>query len=366
MSVIPRIRVEPDGVTAELVHGIDSVEAEWEDLADRMAESPFLRPGWFTAWQRAFAKRKIEVLTVRQDGDLVGLLPLARMPYRVRSATNPHTPVFGLLARDAQARDALAQAFFASAPRSAVIGYLDASRPDGTRLRRAAHEAGYRVLERSRMRSPYAVTTGTWEDYVRSRSRNVRSDLRRRTRRISEEGELVLDINVGERLPDALEEGYRIEGSGWKDARGTAIRSREDTRCFYTEIAQWAAGRGWLRLCFLRWQGRPIAFHFDLLAGNVLYHLKGGFDTEFASTSPSKVLHYLMLRYACEAELTRYEFLGLDEPYKLQLADAAHERHFLHFCAPGVAGQAERLGYMFATRHAGRLRELRRARRPRV
>jgi CelD/BcsL family acetyltransferase involved in cellulose biosynthesis len=366
MSVIHRIRLEPDGVTAELVHGIDSVEAEWEDLADRMGESPFLRPGWFNAWQRAFVKRKIEVLTVRQDGGLVGVLPLARMPYRVRSATNPHTPIFGLLARDAQARDALAQAFFASAPRSALIGYLDASRPDGARLRRAAHEAGYRVLERSRMRSPYAVTTGTWEDYVRSRSRNVRSDLRRRTRRISEEGEFVLDINVGERLPDALEEGYRIEGSGWKDARGTAIRSREDTRCFYTEIAQWAAGRGWLRLCFLRWQGRPIAFHFDLLAGNVLYHLKGGFDTRFASSSPSKVLHYLMLRYACEAGLTRYEFLGLDEPYKLQLADAAHERHFLHFCAPSVTGQAERLGYMFATRHATRLRELRRARRTRV
>src|SRR6202012_6038274 len=125
-----------------------------------------------------------------------GLLPLMRTRFRVRSASNPHIPVFGLVAADTWARDAVARAFFASGPRTAIIGYLDAAKPDEDRIRRAARAAGYHVVEIASMRSPYTVTAGSWTDYERTRSRNVRGDIRRRWRRLLKEGEVVLEINT--------------------------------------------------------------------------------------------------------------------------------------------------------------------------
>src|SRR5207247_10269646 len=65
-------------------------------------------------------------------------------------------------------------------------------------------------------------------------------------------------VDGSERLDELLEEGFRVEASGWKSRAGTAIASRPDTRRFYTDVARWASDRGWLRLAFLRLGGRAL------------------------------------------------------------------------------------------------------------
>jgi hypothetical protein len=78
--------------------------------------------------------------------------------------------------------------------------------------------------------------------------RKFRSELRRRRRRLEEEGRLTLEVSDGtERLGELLKKGYGIDGSGWKHARGTSINAHIATRRFYTGVAQWASERGWLR-----------------------------------------------------------------------------------------------------------------------
>ena len=42
-------------VIAEPAPGLAGLHAEWEDLAARAGASPFARPGWVGAWERAFA-----------------------------------------------------------------------------------------------------------------------------------------------------------------------------------------------------------------------------------------------------------------------------------------------------------------------
>jgi len=336
--------------TAEVVSGVNALEAEWDGLAERLGEIPFVRPGWFRAFEHAFVTRPLEVLTIREDAQLVGVFPLMRTRFRTLAARNPETPCFGLLAADGWALDALARSFFALAPRTAVVGHLHPTRPEEERLREAAQAAGYRLFERAVKRSPYTVTSGSWDDYERALSRNVRGDIRRRWRRLREEGDAILDINSGAHLAEALEEGYAIEGSGWKDACGSSIRVSDDKRRFYTDVAHWAADHGWLRLCFLRLDGRPIAFHFDLVCGGVLYHLKGGFDPALAHFSPSKLLHYLMLQHAFTTGVDRYDFLGVDETYKLQLSNGVDTQRLLHLSAPRLSAQAERISYLLARR----------------
>jgi hypothetical protein len=82
-------------------------------------------------------------------------------------------------------------------------------------------------------------------------------------------------------LDALLDEGFRVEGAGWKGQTGTVIIASSTTRRFYTQVARWAAERGWLRLCFLRLDGHPVAFDYNVHAGRVYYGLKGGYDEAF-------------------------------------------------------------------------------------
>jgi CelD/BcsL family acetyltransferase involved in cellulose biosynthesis len=164
-------------------------------------------------------------------------------------------------------------------------------------------------------------------------------------------------------LDAALEEGYRLEASGWKGRSGTAIVSRPETRRFYTEIARWAAEHGWLRLAYLRVGSKPIAFQFDLEAGGVIYHLKPGYDESYGRFRPGKILVEHVLRSAFERGLRRYEFLGAADPHKLEWAPAVHERLVFQAFAPTVGGRAELAAFRFGRPAAARgLAAARRAR----
>jgi Acetyltransferase (GNAT) domain len=86
-----------------------------------------------------------------------------------------------------------------------------------------------------------------------------------------------------------LEDGFRIEGSGWKVERGTVIASNPRLVGFYIDGARWATKLGALRQSFLRLDDGPIAFRFGLEDNRVCYLLKGGFDVDYAKYAPGQL-----------------------------------------------------------------------------
>jgi CelD/BcsL family acetyltransferase involved in cellulose biosynthesis len=332
--------------TWEVSRDIDACAAEWDLLADRTHALPYVRPGWVEAWWRAFGRGRLEVVLVRRAGRLVGLVPLVRTHRGVRSPTNWHTPAFALLHEDEAAAQELARAVFARRPASAQLAFIDPDGSDRTALRRAAEAARYSVLERAYVQSPYLQLDGDWASYERGLSKNVRGDISRRRRRLAEAGASAVQVADGtEDLDGLLEEGFRVEASGWKASQGTAIRSEAATRAFYTEIARWAAARGCLRLGFLRLDGQVIAFVYDIEEAGVHYYLKGGYDPAFSQFSPAKVLLHAMVERAFAEGLERFEFLGGDEPYKRHWANATRELRLLQFFAPTPLGLLQRNAY---------------------
>lgn len=295
----------------------------WEELAERMGAAPFLRPGWFEAWAEAFAE-PIELLTTEVDGGLSGVLPYVRTAEGVRSATNPHTPEPGLLAEDWAAAQELADRLFSLGGRVS-IGYLDAAA--ATMLRNAARDAGCVVLTRPLAYRLFLELDGPWESFEGNLPSRLVRDVRRRRRKLDELGDVTLEIADGsERLDELLAEGFRLEASGWKAAEGTAILSTEETQRFYQAIARWCAERGWLRLFFLRVDGRPIAFQLALEHGRTHYFLKGGYDPDDSVHSPGKLLLHATLAHALERGLERYELMGDVEPWKLEWTKTMEKR----------------------------------------
>jgi len=326
---------------------VEKLAREWDALADESGALPFVRPGWIAAWQRAFGSPALSVRTLRSGGALAAVLPVERRRGALRSPTNWHTPAFGPVARDRGAARQLATELFARAPSRVRMGFLDAGSPELGDLRASAERAGYRTLERTLLRSPYVPTSqarAAWESNVGSK--HLR-EVRRRRRRLAEDHGAEVTIHVldgTEKLDALLERGFELEGSGWKSERGTAILSRPETVRFYTDVARWAAERGWLRLAFVHLGDRPIAFELQLEANDSLHIVKGGFDRAYAKYAPGALLTHDGIARCFERGLASYEFLGDIGPHKQIWASDVRERILLQAFARSPAGVAAHTG----------------------
>lgn len=331
--------------TVRIHDTIDPLTRPWATLADRVGAAPFVRPGWVSAWLRAFDSRQLRLYTVWRRQDLVGIAPLVSRHGALVSPTNAHTPLFGLLAEDAAARESLVGQLLAERPRHVDFGYLDPGCPTSAGFRRGLRERGYRSMTEVAVRSPFTDTSGDWSVYQQRLSKNRRTGLRRHERRLREQGELGLEIHDGtENLEALLAEGYRVEASGWKGTEGTAIQSSPETRQFYSAVARWAAEKRWLRLAFLRLNGRAIAFEFLLRHDDVIYDLKGGYDDAYRRWGPGVLLTYRLLEESfADPEVRSFEWLGEADPYKLEWSDGQRERLRLRSFAPSVAGTTDHL-----------------------
>lgn len=347
---------EASGPAIAIEASIDRLAPEWDSLADRLGASPFMRPGWFEAWWSAFQPGRPELITARRDGRLVGVLPTYRRAGVRHSATNDHTTMFGALADGPAASRKLARALFATGARRTELSFVERRDAWLPQVRESSAQLGWRTLEQALERSPYIRTDGDFGSYEATLGSKLRSEIRRRRRRLEEDDPLSLEVADGsERLDALLEQGLALEAAAWKADAGTAIESSPATRAFYGRLARWAASRGILRIAFLRHGGRAIAFDLCLECGGVHYLLKTGYDPAYRSAAPGIIIRREMISRAFSTGLASYEFLGHDHAWKLRWTDSCRERVVLRAFAPSLAGSLDRLATVRARPLAKRL-----------
>jgi CelD/BcsL family acetyltransferase involved in cellulose biosynthesis len=76
-----------------------------------------------------------------------------------------------------------------------------------------------------------------------------------------------------------------------------------------------------MQIVVLRISGRPVAFDHTFTLGQTLFLHRLGFDPAYARYSPGLVTTLETLRHASTEGVTRVEFLGGGERYKIELAD---------------------------------------------
>ncbi|MBW3602601.1 MAG: GNAT family N-acetyltransferase [Actinobacteria bacterium] len=331
-----------DATATAVYRSVEEGEPDWDDLADRVGASPFLRPGWVRAWWGAFGHGGLRVAVARRDGRPVGVLPFVRRRGVVVSPTNWHSHEYAFLAADADAVAVLTDALVAGRPHHVRLDLLREGTPELAAYRARAAALGYRSGAGELLRSPYVPLVGGWSAYEQGLGARKLRELRRRGRRLAEAGRVTFEVSDGAGdLDGLLDEGFRVEAAGWKGAAGTAIAAHPHTRRFYAGLAGWARERGWLRRAFLRLSGRAIAFDLALEHAGVHYLLKTGYDPTFRAYAPGALLRREMLARAFAGHLARYEFLGDTAPWKREWASREHVLLRLRSYAPSTLGRLQ-------------------------
>ena len=124
-----------------------------------------------------------------------------------------------------------------------------------------------------------------------------RRTLRRKERRLRERGEVehVL-LRPDDDVERWIEEFLRVEASGWKGRRGSALACTAASRAFFERVATSAFRRGRLLMSRIDFDGKAIACRCSFVAGEGSFAFKTAYDESFAHFSPGVILEVDNLR----------------------------------------------------------------------
>ncbi len=353
-SLAPAVEAKQGG--AELV---DQLALEWRFLCqENSADEPFFQPEWIAANARAYVPPgALLLLTARTGQKLSAVLPLrvAHSPVsgilvrRLRGAYRPYSSRFDLTRCDGPLGDLAVNAlwtFLRDFPEWDVLDFPDV--PQGGALEdlvRLAVADGFPTGRVPTMNSPYLPLSG-WDgshDYfLRQANPRFASTLRRRKRKLTEQGSLVLRSS-GDADPDLLQRFFDLEASGWKGRGGTAIRDDRKRRQFYEEVARAAARFGYFRIYFLEHHGKTIAGHIGLTYRRRHSTPKGAHNEEYNRHGPGHLLIDAVLRDSAEQGLVEFDFLCEDEPWKLSWTSRVRPHTHLYIFRKNPQGRLAHL-----------------------
>jgi CelD/BcsL family acetyltransferase involved in cellulose biosynthesis len=325
-------RVEPpsrEDAVVQTVRSSDEFEAlasEWDPLVRAMPRpSPFLLHGWLAEWWRFYgvSGESLAVITVRRGGRLVGAVPLfVRRERGVRTARflgahesaladlliaegEPESTV-RLLIEGIQA-ESFDYADLFGLPQKSLLAQMDA----------------LSVVER--VEAPVLLMPSGWDDAYRAKTGSKRRNLhRRRLRQLGEIGEVeFVEGRTRGELEPMLEETFRLHNLRWRDRPDNSTFGTEVGRDFHRAALRRLADEDVLRIVLMRVGSRPAAFHYFFALDRTMVVHRLAFDPALARYSPGLVATLETLRIASEDGMTRVEFLGGNERYKLELADQA-------------------------------------------
>jgi CelD/BcsL family acetyltransferase involved in cellulose biosynthesis len=337
--------------------GFDGIAAEWDRLAVG-GDSPFLTSAWQASWWRAFAtKDGIALLLRAEDGALLaGGCFLEGGRGTLRAATNAHSNDWGVVARDLEARQRFWVEVAALEHRSLALEPVPAEDDQVSAPQAALAGAGRRVLEEGLEPSPWMELPASLEELLAGRSRNLRSQVGRRRRKLEGEGDLRLRVvRGGATLEADLDAFFALEAAGWKGEEGTAIAADPALVDLYRRFAEAAAAGGWLRLYLLELNQSLVAADYGCVFDGCGYLIKTAFDEDLGRFAPGLVLRAAVLESSIEEGLARYDFLGGPDEYKLRWTDQLRKRAALY----AWGGRGAALPYVWRSRVRPRLKQAR-------
>ena len=312
--------------TVSSAAAFEALEEEWDDLVRGMQRpSPFLLHAWLSEWWRHYGDgMALAVHVVRQDGKLLGALPLM---VGVKSGVRVVRFMGGR-------QSALADLLLASAADDSVAGLLAEQLaasdhhlvdlygiPAGSRIVAALGQSRLHVI--TRIEAPVLDLLPSWTAVYEARaSAKTRSLHRRRRRQLAALGRLEVSVaRTPAQLEAALEDAFRLHALRWAGRPdGSGFVTPTGMR-FHRAVIHRLAELDVPRIVTLTLDGRAIAFHDFLALEGCMYVHRLAFDPALSRYSPGLVNTLDTIQIASDEGLNRVEFLGGAERYKLELAD---------------------------------------------
>jgi CelD/BcsL family acetyltransferase involved in cellulose biosynthesis len=290
----------------------------WRRLAESAVEpNGYYLPDWelavnASARGRTGTSALIAQIETENDGAarLIGLMPVVAMsraykiPLPALVSGHPYgTLCTPLLDRD-MAPDAAAQLLQAARNAGARALILREVALDGAAMKAfdevlRQEDLRPRVLQ-SHLRASLDATRGAEELLREALGPKKLKELRRQRHRLAQYGAVRFEVaRRPEAVAAALETFLRLEASGWKGKRGTALMQDDGDASFIRRAAPALAANSQCEIVTLHADIMPVAAAIVLRHQDRAFYFKLGIDERFAKFSPGVQLTLELTRHLC-------------------------------------------------------------------
>jgi CelD/BcsL family acetyltransferase involved in cellulose biosynthesis len=166
--------------------------------------------------------------------------------------------------------------------------------------------------------SPRLTVRGSsWEEWWRSRSRNLREQLGRPRRQLEREHAVAFRLSTPSRLGEDLTLFSRLHLGRWDDG-GSLFHPMI---AFHRDFARVAMEQGWLRLWFLEVDGAAVAGWLGFRFAGVDSYYQAGRDPAWSHRPVGLILLAHTIADAFQSGIDEYRFLRGGEGYKRRFTD---------------------------------------------
>lgn len=332
---------------------------EWNELLkDSISDCLFLTWEWLHTWWKHLAEdRQLNLITVRLDGRLIAIAPLAHRSSRWRrllpfpvleflGTGNVGSDYLDILIRRGHERQALSALAESLADGKLMLEFSQVERGSAHAIELALQlkRQGWAYSRRLTDICPYINLSGhDWESYLASLGSAHRYNLRRRLRNLESRWSVQFErVQSEEQRAEALQVLVMLHGLRWRARNSPGVFHAPGLVAFHEELSRLALRRGWLRMYVLRLDGRPVAALYGFNYHNTFYFYQSGFDPDYGKYSVGLVMMGLAIKSAIEEGSKVYDFLRGDESYKLLWTRDERELVRLGLYPPGERGTVYR------------------------
>lgn len=307
--------------TVERHSGLEGLQHDLRQAFDRAEQAGFQAGLEWYQLQCATAiegDERAHLHVLRRDGKLKAALPmLSKGPgdgSELRALANFYTTRFDPpLANDVEIEDLadLLRDLRIQAPRASRIEIAPLDRAGRTYdlLHSAMKRAGLVTFEYFCFGNWYMTVAGDCDSYMAARPGEVRSTLRRMSKRLSQAGARIEIVDSAGDIDSAIAAYSEVYASSWKQA--------EPFVDFMPGLIRLCATKGWLRMGIAWLEDKPIAAQLWVVANGKASIFKLAYDSAYASYSPGTVLTSTLMRQVIDIDhVVEVDYLTGDDAYK--------------------------------------------------
>jgi CelD/BcsL family acetyltransferase involved in cellulose biosynthesis len=295
------------------------LKQEWDKLVDEAGLDICLSFDFVASlWEAYLDKKDVILLLVKEENKLLAIFPLFidKEKISIIFSINIIKPITNLTSwyNDFIIKSKTAEVIHA------VLDYLGKRynwdifeitgdytgvKNDSNVMRWINQERRYRFIKRKASDSFYIKWAGSWEEYLRKKSRKFRKNLKRGERKLKENVKYEIKyFTKPEDLDFVFEKIYEIESKCWK--KYTIFFSKEREIFFRTYFKK-IAPEGELLVAFLCMEEEYAAFDIYLIGKEKAYIITGSYKDKFQEYSPGFILTNHVLQKLTESKVSELD-----------------------------------------------------------
>ena len=310
-----------------------NLSADWNDLLGRKSfPNPFLTWDWMFNWWDTYNETipniSLCIIAVRDEGLLVGLLPgFIQLENNINTfyflgSRFESSDYMEMICEDEKNNPVLLEdsiKYLLSKHKIDVICFNNVLFDSlfMKTLKKFAPDNRIKLLTRHDSICPFIDINGSWDDFIQGLSKNMRYNLKRRTRKIQNDfhAELRLVDNCDE-IDEAINELFLLHQLWFSRRKKKDSFQGNIRKEFHKKVAHRFFKQDILRIFQIKVNGSTIGVLYCYEYANQLFFFQSGSDPQWSKYSIGMVIMGHAIHYSHINRLSRFDFLRGAEDYK--------------------------------------------------